>query len=217
MIIKKRLMIYLIGGPPRCGKTTLAKAASKKMGIPWISCDTLEVIGGAYMSRKEWNDSHPYAFLRKKHKTNDEFYDTYSSKKIVDVLRKEAEPVFAAIDMMTICEIKDGNDYIIEGYHILPRLAQKLIKKYGKKNIKAIFIVKRDAKKFAEDVHKSTTPNDWLILGTKKTGTFLKIGKMVALYSQRFEIEAKKFGFKVFSMDEKFEEQLLQAIRYLNK
>ncbi len=37
-------MIYLIGGPPRCGKTTLAKEMSKKLEIPWISSDALEVV-----------------------------------------------------------------------------------------------------------------------------------------------------------------------------
>ncbi|MFA6503887.1 MAG: AAA family ATPase [Patescibacteria group bacterium] len=52
-------MIYLIGGPPRSGKTTLAKFASKKLGIPWISCDTLEVIAGAYMGKQKWNKTHP--------------------------------------------------------------------------------------------------------------------------------------------------------------
>lgn len=70
--------------------------------------------------------------------------------------------------MMTICEIKDGNDYIIEGYHLEPRFIQSLMKKYGKKNLKAVFLTKMDAEKFAQDVHKSITPNDWLILGTKK-------------------------------------------------
>jgi len=31
-------MIYLIGGPPRCGKTNIAKKLSKS----WISADTIE-------------------------------------------------------------------------------------------------------------------------------------------------------------------------------
>src|SRR3989338_8625512 len=165
-------MIYLIGGPPRCGKTTLAKTMSKKLGIPWISCDTLEVIAGAYMSKAQWNKTHPYSLLRSKHKTNDDFYNAYSVEKIIEVLRKQAEPTVAAIDMMTICEIKDGNNYIIEGYHILPTIAAELMKKYGHKNIKAIFLGKHDPKKFAVDVHKSTTPNDWMLLGTKKSETF---------------------------------------------
>ncbi|MFA6160613.1 MAG: AAA family ATPase [Patescibacteria group bacterium] len=208
-------MIYLIGGPPRSGKTTLAKFASKKLGIPWISCDTLEVIAGAYMGKQKWNKTHPYSKLRRKHRGNDAFYEAYSPKTIVDVLYKQARPTATAIDMMSICEIKDENDYIIEGYHIVPSLIQKLTKKYGRKNFKAIFLVKHDKHKFAEDVNKSTTPNDWMLLGTKKQGTFIKIGEMVALYSQLLEKEANKFGYKVFAMDEKFESKLRQATDYL--
>ncbi|MFA6503888.1 MAG: hypothetical protein WCT54_02985 [Patescibacteria group bacterium] len=133
----------------------------------------------------------------------------------MDVLYKQARPTATAIDMMSICEIKDENDYIIEGYHIVPSLIQKLTKKYGRKNFKAIFLVKHDKHKFAEDVNKSTTPNDWMLLGTKKQGTFIKIGEMVALYSQLLEKEANKFGYKVFAMDEKFESKLRQATDYL--
>ena len=35
-------MIYLIGGPPRCGKTTVASKLSLDTGIPWVSTDTIE-------------------------------------------------------------------------------------------------------------------------------------------------------------------------------
>ena len=76
-------------------------------------------------------------------------------------------------------------------------------------------IIKKDATKFAADVHKSTTPNDWLIVGTKKPETFLKVGNMVSLYSSYLEKEAKKYGFKVLNMDENFEKKLLEAVKYL--
>ena len=208
-------MIYLIGGPPRCGKTTLAKTMFKQRGIPWISCDMLQTVAGEYMTQKQWNKLHPYTLLRKKLKTNDEFYAKLSAQKIVSVLRRQARPVFPAIDMAAICEIADGNSYVIEGYHIEPSFASKLIKKYGRTKIKAIFIIKKDATKFALDVHKSTTPNDWLIVGTKKPETFLKVGKMVSLYSTYLEKEAKKYGLKVLNMDDNFEKKLLEAVKYL--
>ncbi|MFH0820235.1 MAG: AAA family ATPase [Candidatus Peregrinibacteria bacterium] len=208
-------MIYLVGGPPRCGKTMLAKVMSRHWGIPWISCDTLQVITGKYMTSKQWRKTHPYSLLRNKLKTNDAFYAQLSPQKIVSVLRRQAKPTFPAIDMASICEIADGNSYIIEGYHIEPSFAYKLIKKYGRKNIKAIFLTKHNAERFAVDVHKSTTPNDWLIVGTRKPITFLKVGQMVALYSRYFEKEAKKYKFKVLNMDQNFKKQLSVAVKYL--
>lgn len=210
-------MIYFIGGPPRCGKTTLAKYMSKKLQIPWISCDTLEVISGAYMTKAKWDKTHPYNRLRRIHKTNDRFYEALSTRKIVNVLRKEAHATFAAIDMMAICEIKDGNDYIVEGYHLEPRFIWTLVKKYGKKNIKAVFLTKFDAEKFAQDVHESTTPNDWLIRCTKNKETFVRVGEMVSLYSFTFEKEAKKYGFQTMCMDQDFTKQMSKAIIILTR
>ena len=207
-------MIYIIGGPPRSGKTTLAKYMSKKLGIPWISCDTLESVSTSYMTSLQYKKTHPYSVLRDKtSRDNDGFYAMHSAKKIVSVLRQQSKATFPAIDAMTICEITDGNDYIIEGYHLEPRFVAKLIKKYGAKNIRVVFLTKFDAEKFAQDVKKSTTPNDWLLVRTKKNETFLKVGLMVAEFSRVLEAEANKYGFKVLCMDQKFEQRLKEALR----
>lgn len=212
-------MIYLIGAPPRCGKTTLAKKLSKKIGAPWISCDTLCAITRIYTPKKEWHKKYPYYFLRKENKTksNDDFYNTYSATEIIKALKKQSQTTYDAIDTIIACEIADKNDYIIEGYHITPTFSEKMIKKYGKQNIKTIFLTKFDENKFALDVHKSTTPNDWLIRSTKEKQTFIKVGKMISLYSKYFKKEAEKFNFKFLNMDMNFNEQIDNAIKYLIK
>ena len=201
-------MIYLIGAPPRCGKTTLAKKMSKQTRIPWLSCDTLDSITQVLTPKEKWQQKFPYTFLRRKKnvaRSNDAFYNTYPPTKIVSVLKKEAQTVCLTIDTVIACEIADGNDYIIE----------KMIKKYSQQNVKAIFLTKFNINKFAEDVHKSTTPNDWLIVLTKKQETFVKVGKMVSLYSKYFEKESVKFGLKTFNMDVNFNSQITKAIKYL--
>lgn len=90
-----------------------------------------------------------------------------------------------------------------------------MIKKYGKQNVRAVFLTKFDENKFAKDVQKSTTPNDWLIVLTKKQETFVKVGKMVSLYSKYFEKEAKKFDLRIFNTDNHFTDQISSAIKYL--
>ena len=207
-------MIYLIGGPPRCGKTTLAKALSKRVGASWISTDMLEVISGRYMTKNQWSISHPYSILRRIHKSNDAFYTSLSSQKIVTLLRKQARATFPAIEMAIACAVADEHDLIIEGYHLEPRLANQVIKKYGKEKIKAIFLIKEDPEKFASDVRKSTTPNDWLLVLTKQEDTFLKVGVMVAALSQRISGEAKKHQLLVCNTDQNFERQMVAAVKY---
>jgi ABC-type Zn uptake system ZnuABC Zn-binding protein ZnuA len=111
----------------------------------------------------------------------------------------------------------DKDDIIVEGYQVTPEIVEKIIKKFGKKNIQSIFLVKHDEKQFVKDIHKSTTPNDWIIRKTKEEATFHKIAKMISEYSKYFEKEAKKHKFTVFAMDQDFEKQIKKAIQLLTK
>lgn len=209
-------MIYLIGGPPKCGKTTLAKRLAKKRGIPWVSSDTLEVVGMDYVwkyAAKKFDKLYPHTAM--KGKTNDETYGLASPKQIAKNYIKQAKATYSAIDMFSICEITDGNDYIIEGYHITPELAVQLIKKYGKKHFRVIFLIKSDTEKFIKDVKKSSTPNDWILKKTKKHATFLKIAEMISYYGKYFETASKKDKFKSLNMDSNFEVSLKQAMQTL--
>jgi 2-phosphoglycerate kinase len=208
-------MIYLIGGPPKCGKTTLAKMMLKKFGIPWISTDTLQNVGWVYFSKKDKKSKFPSKQL--KVKNNDEKYKKYSIKEIITAYIKQANTAYKAVDMFALCEIKDGNDYIIEGYHIEPKLAYELIKKYGTKNIRPVFLVKSDQNKFIKDIKKSTTPNDWILARTKNIATYAKIAEMVCEYSKYFKRKVKKYNYKVYNTDKNFNKQLNKAIRYLKK
>lgn len=208
-------MIYLIGGPPKCGKTTLAKVISRKFGIPWISADTLQVIGRAYEPAKKRDLRYPHSAIRKGHRDNDVFYQKYSPKEIVSAYKKQAKATALAIDMMAICEITDGNDYIIEGYQVEPVLVAKLIKKYGKEKFSAIFLGKCDPERFVQDLKKSTTPNDWILTNTKKEKTLIKIAEMVKLYSAYFKNEAGKYAFTHLDLSKNFESGLKEAISSL--
>jgi len=56
--------IILIGGPPRCGKTTLAKRVSHELGIPWISTDAFDDIVKEYVPAEERDKLFPKTVLR---------------------------------------------------------------------------------------------------------------------------------------------------------
>ena len=208
-------MIYLIGGPPKCGKTTLAKALSNKLQIPWVSSDTLQVIARAYIN-KYAADKQAILFPHKasKGQNNDETYSNYTPEQITQNYIIQGKTSYPAIDMFSICEITDGHDYIIEGYHITPECAADLIQKYGTNNFQVIFLTKFDTDKFLKDINKSTTTNDWILAKTHKPETFAKIAQMVSLYSHYFDSEAKKFNFPVLNMDTNFESQVQD---YINK
>jgi 2-phosphoglycerate kinase len=205
-------MIYLIGGPPKCGKTTLAKTLSKSFGIPWVSTDTLQNVIKPYLDDLDLSIKFPTD--RQRSKNNDEKYSKFSTNEIVDAYKRQAKIVHPAIDMFAVCEITDGNDFVIEGYHIEPDLTAKLKVEHPGK-IKSIFLVKADRTKFISAIKKSTTPNDWIITRTKKEETYQKIANMIREYGIFFEKESIKFGCKVLNMDNDFDERIKEAINYL--
>jgi 2-oxo-4-hydroxy-4-carboxy--5-ureidoimidazoline (OHCU) decarboxylase len=83
------------------------------------------------------------------------------------------------------------------------------------KKIRAVFLTKKNEAEFVKNIHKSTTPNDWILRRTKKESTFSKIAKMVSMYSNYFEKNAKKHNFKVLNTDYNFDETIDEAISYL--
>lgn len=202
-------MIYLIGGPPKCGKTTLAKRFSKLKGIPWVSTDTLQCVIKPYLDKKDLSKKFPTSAQRCNN--NDEKYSQYSINEIIEAYQQQAKTSYQAIDMFTICEITDDNDFIIEGYHIEPELVAELNKKYPNK-LRSIFLIKSDESKFIADIKKSTTPNDWIIARTNNEETYSKIATMIYEYGKFFKKESKKYGFKVLNMDNDFDNQINKAI-----
>ncbi|HBI25432.1 MAG: hypothetical protein UT41_C0001G0455 [Candidatus Wolfebacteria bacterium GW2011_GWC2_39_22] len=205
-------MIYLIGGPPKCGKTTLTKTLSKSLGLPWVSTDTLECIIRPYINEKDILGKFPT--LGQRSATNDEKFSKYSAKEIIDAYRQQAKTSHQAIEMFAECEIVYGNDFIIEGYHIEPELAAKLIKKYPGK-IKSIFLIKSDLEKFIEGIEKSTTPDDWILARTHNKETYRSIANMICIYGNFFEEAAEIYKLAVLNMDVNFDDKIKEAIDIL--
>jgi 2-phosphoglycerate kinase len=205
------MTVYLIGGPPKCGKTTLAKALSKKLSIPWISADTLQNIVWAYMSKTERKSAFPHVEL--KGVTNDETYSKNKPQEIVQAYIKQGKTTYAAIRIVTETYLTDQDDIIIEGYQVTPEIVNKIIRKFGSKNIKPVFLIKTDIDKFVQDIHKSNTPNDWIIRKTKLESTYYKIAAMIFSYSKYFEKSAGKYGLPVLNMDDKFLLRIKEVIK----
>ncbi|MEI8091749.1 MAG: AAA family ATPase [bacterium] len=76
------MTVYLIGGPPKCGKTTLAKILSKSTSIPRISADTLENIARTYIDKANHKKAFPHGYVRGD--SNDVFYTNHTSASIVE-------------------------------------------------------------------------------------------------------------------------------------
>lgn len=207
------MAIYLIGGPPKCGKTTLAKTLSKKLLIPWISSDTLQNIVWAYTPKEQHPALFSHSYLRRE--SNDEFYTHHAPEAIVQGYVEQSKATYDAISMMAETYLTDEDDFIVEGYQVTPEIVSRILKKFGSEHIRTAFLLKRDEEKMLQDFHKSTTPNDWILRKTKEEATFAKIARMIAVYSTYIEQEAKKYDLPLFEMDADFSASLEKAVKHL--
>ncbi len=197
------MAVYLIGGPPKCGKTTLAKTLSRTLNIPWMSSDTLENLACAYSPKEKHEELFPHSYLRGD--SNDEFYAYHTAEAIVQGYVEQSKATYKAIHMMAETYLTDEDDFIIEGYQVTPEIVSRIFEEFGNENIKAVFLLKKDVEKMLTDFHKSTTPNDWILRKTKNEDTFRKIAEMIAVYSVHTEKEAGKYDFPLFEMDGDFD------------
>jgi len=197
-------MIYLIGGPPRCGKTTLAK----RLPYSWISADTLEGVVRDMTNKADLDRLFPKNRMRRKTKnSNDLMYTTYSAKDIVKAYIQQSKATWKAIESVVVSKIGEGHDYVIEGHQIHPALVSKLMKKY-KKEIKPIFLTRSDTNEIVSGCLKHKAKNDWFIQKTKNKEAYYLMAEMIRVYGEYYEKEAKKVGLKVMNMDGDFEVKL---------
>jgi hypothetical protein len=134
---KLGLVVYLIGGPPRCGKSVLARRLTTKRAIPFISTDLLWAV--VEVNQPEWRtpmqkgpDRIPAAA---------KMFEPYMERAI-----RFLQPV--------------RQPFGIEGEVITPETAARLRSNY---DLRVVFLVRSSAT--AADIADSKGPNPWLEAG----------------------------------------------------
>lgn len=209
-------MIYLIGGSPRCGKSTLAQEISKKLSISWIATDTLESIISAETSKIAFSKRFPKSAMRRQTRdSNDRMYKLYSAKEIAKAYLKQSKSVWQAIDALVECELFESMSYVIEGYHLQPVFVRYLSNKYGSNKFRVAYLVRTDIDSIVNACVNHSSQTDWVVGKTKDTKVYRDIGKMISELGHYFLINAKKYKLTVFEMDHHFKTNLTRAKKYL--
>ncbi|MDO8649882.1 MAG: hypothetical protein Q7K33_01040 [Candidatus Berkelbacteria bacterium] len=207
-------MIYLIGGPPRCGKTILAKRLSNKVGVSWISADTLESIAKQYVPEVDQARLYPKNVLRNKTaRSNDQMYLQFTTSEILDAYITQSKSTWKAVATLVECMVKDDEDLIIEGHQIHPELIDELVT--SAKQIRSIVLIKNKVTDIVETARASQEKNDWFLKRTVDPNIHLKIAEMIAGYSKYYQSEAVKYNLPVVEYKGDFENQITVALNSL--
>jgi len=117
--------IYLIGGPPRTGKTTLTMRFLRERPVLAASTDAVRYTLRQIMNKNQ----QPDLFHMGKYTSNEpaeiEYLLTHPNE-VIDVQNRESAIVWQSVRNFIKSNIDDGFDIIIEGIAVLPALIQTL-------------------------------------------------------------------------------------------
>lgn len=207
-------MIYLIGGPPRCGKTTLARQFAEQVQCSWFPVDYLSTVIEGYIPESELPSRYPSLDVPR---NNDVRYAHYSAAQIIDNYRTKAHSTQPGLRWFIEYARSDRRAFVLEGYHIEPRYVRELHDALGEETVRAVFLYREDVTDIAASLRKGTDPEDWALRLTRDEATFPRIATMISRYGAWFRDEAARHHCVAFNMDHDFAYQLNQALHYLQR
>ena len=188
-------MIYLLGGPPRVGKSIISKEIGNKHAISVVSTDSLGAVLESVLSVEAAPDLFVFARFSDMPLADRVKLMVDHPNELVDYLIKESRVVWKAVEAFVGREKNEGRDVLVEGVAVLPELVSQLEIAH-----RTVFIGnqgdRHDAnmKRFARE-----NQHDWLRSASdqyvRAFATFVK--RMSACIEQ----EAQKYGYPYIEMD----------------
>jgi 2-phosphoglycerate kinase len=198
-------MLYLIGGPPRCGKTTLSAALAKKLQIPYFSIDHIASVIPPYIPSERQDESFLLRALRQKvNNDNDRFFETYSAEEIVGVYQRQAATVWPGVRNFIDYAIEDEHTLILEGWQLLPRFLDEIPLAERSDNVQIQYLYKIDVEDILSGLKANDPVNDWVLRHTKEDASFIRIAQMISCFGKTIERETSELRFKAVNVDRDF-------------
>lgn len=206
-------MVYLFGGPPRCGKTTLAEAFSKAHGIPYVPLDYVMSTILPYVSDFDWDRMFPLRTYREETQwSNDALYAKCSPQEVVNSYVCEAESTWAGVRNFITYALSEKRDFILEGFQLLPRLIHEFDTPENHAELKPFFIYKTNVDAILAGMKANAAGNDWAVKNTTEDKTLVSIAEMVSLFGKYIERECKQYGLPSASMDVDFKQKMISLV-----
>lgn len=188
-------MIYFLGGPPRIGKSIIAKAITRQHGINAVSTDSLGVVLETVLPP----EAIPSLFAVSRFNELPEAERTRSllenPSSRIDCQIEESTAVWRAVVPFVLREQEEGRDLVTEGVAVLPELVAQL----EGVDYRAVFLGNRGLTQ-KEDIKRGAIEHehDWMRHASDEY--IAAFAAFVAQMSSYVEKEARTYGFDYFEM-----------------
>ncbi len=204
-------MLYLIGGAPRCGKTTVARRVAASMCCSRLPADYLSTAFSNYIPAAELAARYPAWATA----TVDDRYARYTSAEVIGIYRTRAATTWPGLRDLLSYAAHDRHAMVVEGYHLEPGWLAEFGRTHAAFPIRTLVLVRADAAQLALDLRRSTDPTDWVLCSAREDVTFARVAQMVCDYSAWFAAEAMRHGLDVYAMDGDYNTAVAGAVREL--
>ena len=200
-------MIFLLGGPPRVGKSIISSEIRQKHAVSVVSTDTL----GAVLENVLSPEAAPDLFVFGKFTENAMVERVKLTMKdpaeLIDYVRKESYVVWKAVEAYIRRENDEGRDALIEGVAVLPELVSRLDDIPHR-----VVFIGNQGENHKENIKKSAEVNerDWMRdVSDQYISAFAMFVKRMSTY---IEQEAKKYGFEYIEMNKELFENVTEKV-----
>lgn len=209
-------MIYLIGGPPRVGKTTLAEALARRTSLPYFTLDHVASAITPFIPAEEYAARLPLSFAREEANfSNDVFFARHPAEQVVGFYLRQAATYWPGVESFIRYAVRDDHDLILEGWQILPRPLREVVAPADENRLRAVFLYKRDERDIASGLRAGAAKNDWVTKNTRDESTFPAVARMVSHFGGLVEKEAAECDFRGVCTDFDFGRKLEETLETL--
>ena len=201
------LMIFLLGGPPRVGKSIISSEIRQKHAVSVVSTDTLGAVLENVLSPEAAPDLFVFGKFNEMPIPERVKLMRMNPAEHIDHVRKESHVVWKAVETFIRREDKEGRDLLVEGVAVLPELMSQL------EDIPhRVVFIGNQGENHKENIKKSAEENehDWMRgVSDQYIGAYAMFVKRMSAY---IEQEAKKYGFEYIEMGKELFGDVTEAV-----
>jgi 2-phosphoglycerate kinase len=201
------VMIFLLGGPPRVGKSLISSEIRQKHAVSVVSTDTLGAVLENVLSPEAAPDLFVFSKFNEMPMADQVKVMMTDSANLIDYARKESCVIWNAVEAFIRREKDEGRDALIEGVAVLPELVSQL------EDIPhRVVFIGNQGENHKENIKKSAEENehDWMRdVSDQYISAFAIFVKRMSAY---IEQEAEKYGFEYIEMDKVLFEDVTEEV-----